>query len=51
MQREVGEGLEKTSSLILKISLHLFLWHLTSSGGSLMLSNDLLAIVEATASS
>lgn len=50
-QWEVGESLEKTSSLILKISLHLFLWHLTSSGGSLMLSNHLLATVEATASS
>lgn len=41
----------KTSGLILKISLHSFLWHLTSSRGSFMLSNDLLAIVEATTGS
>lgn len=51
MQWKVGERLKKTSGLILKISLHLFLWHLTSSRGSFMLSKDLLAIVEATASS
>lgn len=50
VQREVGERLEKTSGLILKISLHPFLWHLTSSRGSFVLSNDLLAIVAATAS-
>lgn len=50
-RREVGERTGETSGLILKAVPHLFLWHLTSSRGSFMLPNDLLAIGEASASS